>query len=67
MKTKNIEVVELDIDDIDRITDIIQDELDAGVLDMEQRESLQKVVTLSIGSYLMLLREKNCRTTKLTQ
>jgi aspartate/glutamate racemase len=67
MKTKNIEVVELDIDDIDRITDIIQDELDAGVLDIEQRESLQKVVTLSIGSYLMLLREKNCRTTKLTQ
>jgi hypothetical protein len=67
MKTKNIEIVELDIDDIDRITDIIQDELDAGVLDIEQRESLQKVVTLSIGSYLMLLREKNCRTTKLTQ
>jgi aspartate/glutamate racemase len=67
MKTKNIEIVELDVDDIDRITDIIQDELDAGVLDIEQRESLQKVVTLSIGSYLMLLREKNCRTTKLTQ
>lgn len=56
-----------DEDVIDRITDIVQDDLEVGELDFEQRDSLQRVVMLSISMYLMTLREAACKTTRLTQ
>lgn len=60
-------VVEINVQYIERVTDMIEDELGIYNLDMEQRESLQHVVQLSVGLYFLLIREANDKTSRLTQ
>lgn len=59
----------IDLNDewVDRTVDIIQEELQIPVMDLEQRESLERVVMMSIAFYFMFCREATNKTTKLTQ
>ena len=64
---KNSPTVELEIQYIERVTDMIEDELGIENLDLEQRESLQHVVSMSVALYFVLIRESNDKTTKIMQ
>jgi hypothetical protein len=66
-KKKDLPVVELESKYIERVTDMIEDELGISNLDMEQRESLQHIVSMSVALYFMMCRESSDRTTRLTQ
>lgn len=59
--------VQLESQYIERVTDIIEDDLGLVNIDMEQRESLQRIVSMSVALYFVLIRESNDRTTRLTQ
>lgn len=64
---KSLGSVNLEDEWIDRTVDIIQEELQIPEMDMEQRESLEKVVMMSIAFYFMFCRESNNKTSKLSQ
>jgi len=64
---KALATISLDDEWIDRVVDIVQEELEVPTLDMEQRESLERVVMLSIAMYFMCARESMNKTTRLTQ
>lgn len=64
---KSLGTVSLDDECVSRTVDIIQEELSIPHMDLEQRESLERVVMMSIAFYLMFCRESINRTTKLTQ
>ena len=64
---RSLGIVSLDDECVSRTVDIIQEELSIPSMDMEQRESLERVVMMSIAFYLMFCRESINRTTKLTQ
>jgi hypothetical protein len=64
---KSLATISLDDEWIDRVVDIVQEELEVPTLDMEQRESLERVVMLSIAMYFMCAREYMNKTTRLTQ
>ena len=64
---KSTPSVQLEVQFIERVTDMIEDELGIVNPDMEQRESLQHVISLSVALYFMMCRESNDRTTRLTQ
>lgn len=64
---KALATISLDDEWIDRVVDIVQEELQVPSLDMEQRESLERVVMLSIAMYFMCARESMNKTTRLTQ
>jgi hypothetical protein len=66
-KEKSLGVVDLEDEWVGRTVDIIQEELEIPSMDMEQRESLEKVVMMSIAFYMMFCRESMNRTTRLTQ
>lgn len=66
-KGRSLGIVHLDDEWIDRTVDIVQEELQIPEMDMEQRESLERVVMMSIAFYLMFCRESVNKTTKLTQ
>lgn len=59
--------VHLDQQYIERITDMIEDELGIVNPDMEQRESLSHVISMSVALYFLMVRESNDKTTRLTQ
>ena len=64
---KAFATISLDDEWVDRVVDIVQEELEVPTLDMEQRESLERVVMLSIAMYFMCARESMNKTTRLTQ
>lgn len=64
---KSLATISLDDEWIDRVVDIVQEELQVPSLDLEQRESLERVVMLSIAMYFMCARESMNKTTRLTQ
>jgi len=66
-KKKAVSTISLDDEWVERVVDIVQEELEIPTLDIEQRESLEKVVMLSIAMYFMCAREHMNKTTKLTQ
>lgn len=66
-ETKGLATISLDDEWIDRVVDIVQEELEVPSLDLEQRESLERVVMLSIAMYFMCARESMNKTTRLTQ
>lgn len=69
MNKKNSSLGMIDLEDewVGRTVDIIQEELQVPVMDMEQRESLERVVMMSIAFYMMFCRESMNKTTRLTQ
>lgn len=64
---RSLGTIDLDDECIDKTVDIIQEELQIPSLDIEQRESLERVVMMSVAFYLMFCREVISKTTKLTQ
>lgn len=66
-KGRSLGIVQLDDEWVGRTVDIVQEELQIPEVDMEQRESLERVVMMSIAFYLMFCRESMNKTTKLTQ
>ena len=66
-KGRSLGTINLDDEWVGRTVDIIQEELQIPYMDMEQRESLEKVVMMSIAFYMMFARESINNTTKLTQ
>jgi hypothetical protein len=64
---RSLGVVNLDDECVSKTVDIIQEELSIPNMDLEQRESLERVVMMSIAFYLMYCRESINRTTRLTQ
>jgi hypothetical protein len=64
---RSIGSVSLDDEWVARVVDIVQGELEVPELDIEQRESLERVVVLSIGMYFMLSREYMDNSMRLTQ
>lgn len=66
-KGRSLGIVQLDDEWVGRTVDIVQEELQIPEMDMEQRESLERVVMMSIAFYLMFCRESMNKTTKLTQ
>jgi hypothetical protein len=66
-KDKSLGTVELDNEWVSRTVDIIQEELQIPDMDLEQKESLERVVIMSIAFYMMFARETINKTTRLTQ
>lgn len=64
---KSVATISLDDEWVERVVDIVQEELQVPTLDMEQRESLERVVMMSIAMYFMCARESMSKTTRLTQ
>lgn len=64
---RSLGLVDLDDEWVTRTVDIIQEELQIPQMDLEQRESLERVVMMSIAFYMMFARESMNKTTKLTQ
>lgn len=64
---RSLGTIDLDDEWVTRTVDIIQEELSIPSMDMEQRESLERVVMMSIAFYMMFARESMNKTTKLTQ
>lgn len=59
--------INLDDDWIRNTVDVIQEELQIPNIDLEQRESLERVVMMSIAFYFMFCRESMNKTSKNTQ
>ena len=66
-KGRSLGIIHLDDEWVGRTVEIVQEELQIPEMDMEQRESLERVVMMSIAFYLMFCRESMNKTTKLTQ
>ncbi len=49
------------------VVDLVSEELQIPNMDMEQRESLERVVMMSIAFYFMFTRESMNKTSKLNQ
>ena len=64
---RSLGTIKLDDEWIENTVDMVREELQIPHLDMEQRESLEKVVMMSIAFYFMFARESVNKTTKLTQ
>jgi hypothetical protein len=64
---RSLGAIDLDDEWVTRTVDIIQEELSIPSMDMEQRESLERVVMMSIAFYMMFARESMNKTTKLNQ
>jgi hypothetical protein len=64
---RSLGMVDLEDEWVGRTVDIIQEELQVPIMDMEQRESLERVVMMSIAFYMMFCRESMNKTTRLTQ
>jgi hypothetical protein len=66
-KGRSLGTITLDDEWIDRTVDLVREELQIPDLDLEQKESLERVVMMSIAFYFMLARESINKTTRLTQ
>lgn len=61
------DTIELNQEWIENIVDILQSELEIPVLGVEEKNTLERVIALSVGLYMMEMRESINRTSKLTQ
>jgi hypothetical protein len=66
-KGRSLGVISLDDEWIDRTVDLVREELQIPEMDLEQKESLERVVMMSIAFYFMCARESVNRTTKINQ
>lgn len=66
-KGRSLGVITLDDEWMDRTVDLVREELQIPELDLEQKESLERVVMMSIAFYFMCARESVNRTTRLNQ
>jgi hypothetical protein len=66
-KGRSLGVISLDDEWFDSTVDMVREELQIPFLDLEQKESLERVVMMSIAFYFMFARESTNKTTKLTQ
>jgi hypothetical protein len=64
---KSLGVVHLEEEWVEEVVDLLKDELEIPNLDFEQKESLERIVMMSVAFYFMYAREAVERTTKLTQ
>jgi hypothetical protein len=64
---RSLGTVDLDDEWIHTVVDIVSEELEIPNMDMEQRESLERVVMMSIAFYFMCARESMNKTSKLNQ
>jgi hypothetical protein len=64
---RSIGTINLDDEWIEETVELLREELQIPDLDMEQYESLERVVMMSIAFYFMLARESANKTTKLNQ
>jgi hypothetical protein len=64
---RSLGTVDLDDEWIQNVVDIVGEELQIPDMDMEQRESLERVVMMSVAFYFMCAREAMNRTNKLNQ
>ena len=66
-KKDETDTVELSGEIVDKIVDILQEELQIEHLGIEEKNTLERIVSLSVGLYMMELREAINRTSRLTQ
>jgi hypothetical protein len=66
-KGRSLGVINLDDEWIDRTVDLVKEELQIPEMDLEQKESLERVVMMSIAFYFMCARESVNKTTRLNQ
>lgn len=66
-KGRSLGVINLDDEWIDRTVDLVQEELQIPEMDLEQKESLERVVMMSIAFYFMCARESINKTTRINQ
>jgi hypothetical protein len=66
-KGRSLGVISLDDEWMDRTVDLVREELQIPELDLEQRESLERFVMMSVAFYFMCARESGDRTTRLNQ
>lgn len=66
-KGRSLGIVHLEEEWVDGVVDLLKEEFQIPDADIEQRESLEKFVMMSIAFYFMYAREAENRTTKLTQ
>jgi hypothetical protein len=66
-KGRSLGTISLDHEWVESTVDIIREELQIPSLDLEQKESLERVVMMSIAFYFMFARESVNKTTKLNQ
>jgi len=66
-KGRSLGVISLDDEWMDATVDLVREELQIPEMDLEQKESLERVVMMSIAFYFMCARESINRTTKLNQ
>lgn len=64
---RSLGTVNLDDEWIEQTVDMLREELQIPDMDMEQYESLERVVMMSIAFYFMFARESLNKTTKLNQ
>lgn len=67
MKDDSLGIVSLEDAWVQRIVDIVAEDLELPTMDMEQREALERVVMMSISLYFVFVRESMNNTTKLNQ
>lgn len=67
MKKTNPDDVVLSQEIVDNIIDTILDELEIEQLGLEGRDTLERIICLSVGLYMMELRERVTKTSRLTQ
>lgn len=66
-KGRSLGIVHLEEEWIDGVVDLLKEEFQIPEADIEQKESLERFVMMSIAFYFMYARESANRTTKLTQ
>jgi hypothetical protein len=64
---RSLGTINLDDDWIQYVVDAVGEELQIPDMDIEQRESLERVVMMSVAFYFMCARESMNKTSKLNQ
>jgi hypothetical protein len=64
---RSLGTVTLEDEWVQDVVDLVSEELQIPSMDMEQRESLERVVMMSIAFYFMFTRESVSKTSKLNQ
>jgi hypothetical protein len=64
---RSLGTITLEDEWVQDVVDLVAEELQVPSMDMEQRESLERVVMMSIAFYFMFTRESVNKTSKLNQ
>ena len=67
MKNDSLGIISLEDLWVQRIVDIVAEDLELPTMDLEQREALERVIMMSISLYFVFVRESMNNTTKLNQ